>query len=254
MAKVGGQPVLQALGRRQRTVQRDDGQRLRQQGPEALGEAGFELRREVDLGHQHQHLATCGKCSFGRAQIDLGLAAASDAKQEQRLDRSASQLGLDRANRLGLFGRQRGPNGLGCCGCRARLARQFAKPRVQLLPAQFMQLRRQHRARQFADAALVVARREVQQPAPVHAQGRQGIEDGRDRLERSLRRKPVCTGPDHAQQLALAEWRAHQRSRRKHALTGVVQRTAEAAVLGRVDGHLHHRGSCRFSHAKLQPV
>jgi hypothetical protein len=84
MAQMGQQPVAQALRRRQAAVQRDE------RRPEsALGEAGFQLRRQVDLGHQHQHLAAGGQRLFGRMQVDLGLAAAGDAVQQPSSLRSS---------------------------------------------------------------------------------------------------------------------------------------------------------------------
>ena len=48
-----------ALRRCERAVQRDDGVRCRQQVGKAGREARFKLRGEVNLGHEHQHLAAC---------------------------------------------------------------------------------------------------------------------------------------------------------------------------------------------------
>ena len=48
----------------------------------ALGNALFKLWGEGDFGHQHQHLPALGQPVRGKAQIDLGLAAAGDTMQE----------------------------------------------------------------------------------------------------------------------------------------------------------------------------
>ena len=69
---------------------------------EARGEAARGLRRERDLGHQHEHRAAARERALGGAQVDLGLARARDpveqevapARLEQRLDlRDGGRLG-----------------------------------------------------------------------------------------------------------------------------------------------------------------
>ncbi len=50
--------------------------------PKRSGESRFELRREVDLGHQHQGLLAPMKRGTRGMQVDLGLAAAGDAVQQ----------------------------------------------------------------------------------------------------------------------------------------------------------------------------
>jgi hypothetical protein len=77
-AQVRQQPVVQALRRRQAAVQADQAAARK-----ALCEARFELRREVDLGHQHQHLAAGVQRALRGLQVDLGLAAAGDAVQQR---------------------------------------------------------------------------------------------------------------------------------------------------------------------------
>jgi hypothetical protein len=81
LAQVRAQPGRQALGRRQPAVHRHHGA-----GAKALGKAGQQLGRQVDLGHQHQHLGRCvlrqGTCR--RAQVHLGLATAGGAEQQKR--------------------------------------------------------------------------------------------------------------------------------------------------------------------------
>jgi len=54
---------------------------------EALGEAGLELRRQVDLGHQHQRLTPCSQGPFDGTKVDLRLAASGHAVQEGRSGR-----------------------------------------------------------------------------------------------------------------------------------------------------------------------
>ena len=85
-AEVRRQPAAQALRRRQAAVQRDDAP-----AGEALGEARFELRRQVDLGHQHQRLPAGAERLCGGAQVDLGLAAAGHAVQQHRAGRRAGR-------------------------------------------------------------------------------------------------------------------------------------------------------------------
>ncbi len=74
-------------------------------GGEALRHALLELRRERDLRHQHQHLATLRQHVRGQAQVDLGLAAAGDAVQQPGA--KARPAGEDRLDRGGLLGGER---------------------------------------------------------------------------------------------------------------------------------------------------
>ncbi len=55
----------------------------RHRGIEALAEARQQLRRECDLGHQHQRPPPRGQYPFDEPQVDLGLAAAGDAVQHE---------------------------------------------------------------------------------------------------------------------------------------------------------------------------
>ncbi len=79
-AAVRRQPAGQALRIRHAAVQRDHGA-----AAEARLEARFELRREVDLRHHHQRLR--GRLARQQRrhglQIDLGLAAAGAAEQQE---------------------------------------------------------------------------------------------------------------------------------------------------------------------------
>ena len=66
-----------------------------------------QLRRQVDLGHQHEGLASGRERQAGGAQVDLGLAAAGDAVEERRSGALAGHRRGDRAGRLGLVAGQR---------------------------------------------------------------------------------------------------------------------------------------------------
>jgi hypothetical protein len=65
-------------------------------GGEARGDATFELRRQGDLGHQHQGLAAAREHGIDGAQIDLGLAAAGDAVQQHDVEAGSGENGGDR--------------------------------------------------------------------------------------------------------------------------------------------------------------
>ena len=58
----------------------------------------IELRRQVDLRHEHERLPAAREHRVGRAQVDLGLAAAGDAVQQDRArrggDASAASIAL----------------------------------------------------------------------------------------------------------------------------------------------------------------
>ena len=58
-----------------------------QQGdlPKSLHESLARLRRQTDLGHQHDRLATIGDDFVDRLHVDFGLAATGDAMQQDRL-------------------------------------------------------------------------------------------------------------------------------------------------------------------------
>ena len=94
----------------------DVGQRRVQHGErhgEARGETGNQLRRQRDLGHQHQRLLAALHDGVDRAQVDLGLAAARDPVQQER--RVAARGGGNRLDRVTLLRRGLRP---GACGDR----------------------------------------------------------------------------------------------------------------------------------------
>ena len=76
-------PVAQALARREPAVQRH-GSLVRQRSGEALPE----LRSEVDLRHEDQHLPAGGHALGGGGEVHLGLAAAGDALEQEGRERS----------------------------------------------------------------------------------------------------------------------------------------------------------------------
>ena len=81
----------------------------RRQRAEAVLEALQPLRRERDLGQQHQHLPAGGERRGNRLEIDLGLAGAGHAVEQGRGESVRQDL-VDQALRGDrLLGRQRGP-------------------------------------------------------------------------------------------------------------------------------------------------
>ena len=188
----------------------------------------------------------------GGAQVDLGLAAAGDAVQEGRSGRFARHRRGDRAGRLALVGGQR----------RRRVGRRSGRPRptcrrprcrrrmrsATRIAAEPAQLGRQHRQGDLADAALVVARREFDQRAPVGAERRQGVADLGDLAQ--LVGRIVCGArrPGQPGDLAPPERDPHQHSGVERALTSVAERRGQAGVARRIDQHPDDRFSVAHAH------
>jgi hypothetical protein len=165
-AEVRGEPVAKPLRRRQPAVQRDDPMACK-----ALDEAGLELRSQVDFGHEHEGLAMKRQCIGGGAQVDLGLAAACHAMEQQRGAGIANGLRADlfrgsawSALSSGIRTRRLGPRQRACLF-------DLGAARRNLRIVEAAQLGRQHRQRDLADAALVVGRREVDQRRQLAASG-----------------------------------------------------------------------------------
>ena len=78
LARAQPPPLVVALALPQRGVQQRDGV------AEARLEAADGLRRERDLGHEHDHALAALERRGGGAQVDLGLARAGDAVQQVR--------------------------------------------------------------------------------------------------------------------------------------------------------------------------
>ena len=89
-------PVAAARAHREVAVQRRDA------AAEALLEHRQHLRRERDLGHEDQRLATGFARRARRTQIDLGLAARGDTVQQEWLESTGADRGIDRRHRIAL--------------------------------------------------------------------------------------------------------------------------------------------------------
>ena len=137
------------------------------------GDTRLELRGQVDFRYQQQDLTALVQRIGDQAQVDLGLAAAGHAEQQERLEAGAG--GPDRVERRGLLvgqlgrGRRRGQ----CLTCLPRAWRRRVKS---------LQPGRQRRKHDFADRCLIVAGTEPGQPKPVCRQHR-GRQDFLDRLQ-----------------------------------------------------------------------
>ena len=78
LTPMGGAPGVAALAGAALRMHDDDA------GTEAALETLDQLRRQRDLGHEHQHLAAMGQRPGNGLKIHFGLAAARDAVQEMR--------------------------------------------------------------------------------------------------------------------------------------------------------------------------
>ena len=227
-AQVRQQPMAQALRRRQAAVQADH-----HLARKTLGKPRLELRREVDLRHQHQGLATALQGVGGGVQVDLGLAAASHAVQQHRAvglgdGRDSRQLLIVQARRRGRHARGHGS------GQRPHLGDTAGQSQV----VDLAQLRRQHGHRQLADTALVVGGSKGDQGAPVGGQGRQRVQHFLDGAQLARRRAwLVWCVPHQAGHRAATQGHTQQHTRRERLLTRVVQQRPQRRVAGCFDGH-----------------
>ena len=209
-AGMRGQPAFEALRRRQAAVQRHHA--LAPQVRKTRFKTRLQLRRQVDLGHHHQHLGlrVFGQHTGGGAQVDLGLAAAGAAKQQGRA-RVCRQL----VQRGALFGAER-QSFMRCFGA-GGVGLRALEPARQLHRRQLAQLGRQRGQGDFAQRALVVARRERHQTAPGGVQRRQSFE-GTQHLTGLFGCQITAVRqrfPDHAQHLTAAQRYANQLARRQ---------------------------------------
>ncbi|NKA48523.1 hypothetical protein GO302_01837 [Ralstonia solanacearum] len=127
LAAMRRQPVQRARLLGQAAVQR--GQR---HAGEARRNARLQLRRQVDLGHQHQHLrGRIAREGIGDGvQVDLGLAAAGDPVQQERRETAARPGLRDGLDGSGLLGIERRRDGR-----RRQIARhRQQRPGTQLRP------------------------------------------------------------------------------------------------------------------------
>ena len=221
------EPAFEALGRAQSTVQghHPTGAEV----GKALLQAGLQLRRQIDLGHHHQHLGLRVGLQHlvGGPQVDLGLAAAGGAEEQGRSVGAGKPLKrrlLLRAE-LGQVGQGRQAGG--------PIARAGAlEAPAQLQRVELAQLRRQRRQGDLAERALVVAGGKADQRSPIGRQGRDTGEHTGDvfALLGAQFAGIAALSPDHAQHFAPAQRHAHQLPRRKRRLTSVGQRPGHAAV------------------------
>ena len=232
--------MAQPLRRRQCAVQRDD-----VPADKTLGKARFELRRQVDLGHQHQRLLASRERLRRGTQIDLGLAAAGGTVQQHGRCLAFGHQAVELLQHLGLLVAQWRQHRV--CWHRSfatggrhrwqRLGHAFDTTR-ELRVVQLAQLWRQHRQSHLANAALVVTRSELDQRAPTRVQRRQrrqGLRDGAQLSGcRAARRLGGSGRPHHARHLALAQGNTHQGSGRERTLTGVVERVGQPGVRRRL--------------------
>jgi hypothetical protein len=245
LAHVRQQPGAQALCRRQCAVHRHHAPRR-----EALHHARQQLWREVDLGHQQQHLPATHQRALGRAQVDLGLAAAGHAVQQQWRSARHRRSGFDRVDCGRLLGRERRQQRLASivAVARWRAARTLQTLR-ELRRVQATQLGRQHAQRQLPERALVVAGRKLHQRHPRLAQRRHRIEHLCDRAQRGVGRRAGGRGlPDQTGHIALSKRHPHQGARGQRDFVLVVQRVAQARMPRRLHHDLHacitHMQSC----------
>ncbi len=113
-------PGLEPRAVGQRGMQRDD------RRGEALAKARDELRRQRDLGDQHQRAAARRQHPLDEAQVDLRLAAAGDAVQQECGE--APERGADGRDRRALVRGQHRPRSSGARGRRRRTAREGFEP------------------------------------------------------------------------------------------------------------------------------
>jgi hypothetical protein len=95
VARGGGVPVRASLTRGKPAVQRDA-----PRGAQGFRDALRELRRQVDLGNEDQHLRAARDASLRGREIDVGLPAAGHAVQQR--DAETCRLRIERRERRGL--------------------------------------------------------------------------------------------------------------------------------------------------------
>jgi hypothetical protein len=105
---------------------------------EAGTEASHDLMGERDLGHEHERLTTLEQGAGHRAQVDLRLAAAGDAMQEESFRASLGDGILDGVERLGLLTRELDDRRL----VESRLGRERSEPTGDVYEAAPRQLGR----------------------------------------------------------------------------------------------------------------
>jgi hypothetical protein len=182
-AGLGGEPGAGALALAQVAVRGDQAR-----AGEALAHVVLELRREPDLGHQHQRLAPAADRIGDQVQVDLGLAAAGHALQEDRVE--ALTPGEHGGDRIGLFRRGRH------VGHEIRHAWRGLGGGRQAPPAHLPQPRRQACRDHLAQRPLVVGRTKFEQLELGRAD-RRHVVDHRFDLAQALRGDVARVRPAH---------------------------------------------------------
>ena len=136
-------------------------------------DAGFQLRRQVDLRDQQQRLLSASQGTLDQPQVDFGLAAAGDPVQQVGMKACAGR--ADRRQRRLLLG---GQFGRPLCGGGRPSARRAPLHRCN--GAQSGRQRRQHH---LAQRGMVVVGAELGQAKPVGGQRRQLAQDAVECLE-----------------------------------------------------------------------
>lgn len=73
---------------------------------EAIAKSADRLRRQGDLGHQHEGLLTAFERGACECEINLGLAAAGDAVEQEGCKATAAAHGIDRSLLFAVEGAQ----------------------------------------------------------------------------------------------------------------------------------------------------
>ena len=189
LARAQPPPRRQPLARRQPAVQHRDVL------AEARAEARRQLRRQRDLGHQHQRAAPGRPRRGDHAQVDLGLARAGDAVQQEAARSRPPAPPSARRPRCACAGVQRHPR-----GARRRSRASGARAHRPVLDArQAGRDQRAQRARARRPTATPPAARRravasLLQPAPACAAARVGQRRRPSTAGRRARTPPSAAG------------------------------------------------------------
>ena len=199
LAAAQAPPLVVALAVGERRVQ--DGDAVAEPGPEA----GHRLRREADLGDEDDRRAAAGERRLDRGEVDLGLARAGDAVQEELAFGAGDAVdrGDDLLGRPLLLGQQLRPLRLGADRAvlgRAPHARAAGRDQPALLEAaqdlavgadRGGELGRRH----LSGAAQRLQRRPLLDPEPLRAAQRRLAGGGDLGPQLDPRADPLTAGP-----------------------------------------------------------
>ena len=200
--------------------------------PKRSAKRADDLRRQPDLGDEHDHAAARVERRRGGAQVDLRLSRARHAVQQQRLGRascaSASSISRERARLVGVSGggcARRAPTASCETGAAPRAARA-SRARALQAP-QRRQVAAARRARQLARAARACCARGV----------------GPARLAGGRRRRRALRPPRELRPPARRRRDERQRARRRRAV--LARPSSPRARRGRAAGRGRARGAAR---------